>query len=115
MLKVVIAYIDSDTFEPIRQDLAAQGIGSISAIAAGGASEERFVAPHYRGSAQVQHLAEKLRLECVIGASHLQMVKDTIFRHEGRKTFLFVLDVEEALPEELVIPDSNEAPSAEAS
>src|SRR5262249_47274095 len=109
MLKVVIAYIDSDTFEPIRQDLAAYGIASISAIAAGGASEERFVAPHYRGSAQVQHLAEKLRLECVIGASHLQVVKETIFRHEGRKSFMFVMDVEEAFPEESVIADSSEA------
>jgi nitrogen regulatory protein PII len=109
MLKVVVAYIDSDMFEPIRQDLAALGIGSISAIAAGGASGERFVAPHYRGSAHTQHLAEKLRLECVVGAAHLQSVKDTIFRHEGRRTFLFVMSVEEASPEDSVLADSSEA------
>jgi nitrogen regulatory protein PII len=109
MLKLVVAYIDPDTFEPIRQDLAAHGITSISAIAAGGASEDRFAAPHYTGSAHTQHLAEKLRLECVVGASHLQSVKDTIFSHEGRRTFLFVMSVEEASPEDSVVADSSEA------
>jgi nitrogen regulatory protein PII len=109
MIKVVVAYIDSVTFEPIRRDLASYGITSMSAMAAGGASEERFVAPHYRGSPQALHLAEKIRLECVVGASHVQAVKDTVFKHEGRKSFLFVLNVEEAMPEEPIMPDSEEA------
>ena len=109
MLKVVVAYIDSNVFEPIRQDLATHGITSLSAIAAGGASVDRFVAPHYRGSAQTQHLAEKLRLECVVGESHLQSVKDTIFSHEGRRTFLFVMSVDEAIPEDSVMTESSDA------
>jgi nitrogen regulatory protein PII len=109
VLKVVVAYIDSDMFERIRRDLAAYGIPSISAITAGGASEERFVAPNYQGSAHAGHLAEKLRLECVVGASHLQAVKDTIFSHVGRRTFLFVMSVEEATPEDSVLADSSEA------
>jgi nitrogen regulatory protein PII len=108
MLKVVVAYIDANMFDPIRRDLAAYGIASISAIAAGGASEEHFVAPHYRGSPHTHQLAEKLRLECVVGASHLQAVKDAIFRHVGRRTFLFVLNVEEASPEDSVLADSSE-------
>jgi nitrogen regulatory protein PII len=109
MLKVVVAYIDANMFEPIRRDLAAYGIASISAIAAGGASGERFVSPHYAGTPHTQHLAEKLRLECVVGASHLQVVKDTIFRHEGRRSFLFVQSVEEAMPADSVLADSSEA------
>jgi nitrogen regulatory protein PII len=109
MLKVVVAYVDSDMFEPIRRDLAGEGIASLSAIAAGGASEDRFVAPNYQGSAHAQHLAEKLRLECVVGASHLQAVKDAIFRHVGRRSFLFVMSVEEAAPEDSVLADSSEA------
>ena len=109
MLKVVVAYIDSDMFEPIRRDLAAHGITSISAIAAGGASEDSFVAPHYRGSAQTQHLAEKLRLECVVGASHVQRVKDTVFSHVSRRTFLFVMSVEEASPDDSVAADPSDA------
>jgi nitrogen regulatory protein PII len=109
MLKVVVAYIDANMFEPIRRDLTAYGIASISAIAAGGASEERFVAPNYHGSPHTQHLAEKLRVECVVGTSHLQAVKDVIFRHEGRRSFLFVLNVEEASPMDSVMADSSEA------
>lgn len=109
MLKVVVAYIDANMFEPIRRDLSADGIASISAIAAGGASEERFVAPHYTGSPHTQQLAAKLRLECVVGASHLQTVKDAIFRHVGRRSFLFVLNVDEASPEDSVMTDSSEA------
>jgi hypothetical protein len=38
-------------------------------------------------------------------------VKDTIFRHEGRRSFLFVLNVEEASPEDSVLADSSEAPA----
>lgn len=109
MLKVVVAYIDPEMFEPIRRDLAADGILSISAIAAGGASQDRFVAPSYTGSAHTEHLAEKLRLECVVGASHLSIVKDAIFRHEGRRSFLFVMSVEEAAPADSVVPDSSES------
>lgn len=108
MIKVVIAYIDSDKFEPIRQDLAAYGITHASAIAAGGASEDRFVAPHYRGSPQTLNLAEKIRIECVVGASHVQPVKEMIFKHEGRRSFMFVMNVEEALPEKFVMADSEE-------
>lgn len=109
MLKVIVAYIDSDTFEPIRRDLADYGIQSTSAIAAGGASQDKFVAPHYRGSAQLQHLAEKLRFECVVGASHVEAVKEIVFRHEGKRSFIFVMDVEQAVPEDLILADSNEA------
>jgi nitrogen regulatory protein PII len=112
VIKVVVAYIDSDTFEPIRQDLTAYGIVSMSAIAAGGVSEDRFVAPNYHGTPQTLHLAEKLRLECVVGASHVQAVKEAIFRHESRRSFVFVQDVSDATPEDLVLADG--APAATA-
>ena len=109
MLKVVVAYVDSDKFEPIRRDLASHGIVSISAIAAGGASPDQFVAPHYRGSPQTLNLAEKIRIECVVGASHVQSVKDTIVEHEGKRSFLFVMGVEEAFPPDSVMADRSEA------
>jgi nitrogen regulatory protein PII len=109
MLKVVVAYIDSGMFEPIRNDLADCGITTTSAIAAGGAGSERFAAPHYKGSPYTQHLVEKLRLECVVGARHVQTVTEAVFRHVGKKTFLFVMDVELAMPEDSILADSSEA------
>ena len=106
MIKVVIAYIDSDKFEAIRKDLAAYGIPYASAMAAGGVSADRFVAPHYGGTPHTQQLAQKIRLECVVGASHVKPVTETIFKHEGRRSFVFVMNVEAAMPEEFVVADA---------
>jgi nitrogen regulatory protein PII len=108
VIKVVIAYIDADQFPHIRKDLALMGITSMSAIAAGGASTDSFVAPHYRGTPHTDDLAEKIRMECVVGTSHVHAVKEAILRHEGRRTFLFVMNVEEATPEETVRLDAGE-------
>jgi hypothetical protein len=99
MLKAVVAYVDADMFEAVRRDLAAQGVTYLSAVAAGSATPEPFAAMHYRGSAQMVQLAEKVRVEFVVRASHLPQVKECIFGRPGRKCFMFVVDVEEALPE----------------
>jgi nitrogen regulatory protein PII len=111
VIKVVIAYIDSDKFETIRRELADYGITYISAIAAGGASEDSFVAPNYHGSPQTLHLAEKIRLECVVGATHVKAVTEMIFKHEAKRSFVFVMNVEEAIPEEFVMSDTEAAVS----
>jgi nitrogen regulatory protein PII len=107
VIKVVIAYIDSNKFEAIQRELTEYGITHTSAIAAGGASRDRFVAPNYRGSPHTQNLAEKIRLECVIGAAHVQQVTETIFKHEGKRSFVFVMNVEEAIPAEYVMADAD--------
>jgi nitrogen regulatory protein PII len=105
MIKVVVAYIDQDAFDPIRKDLNDYGIESMSVVEAGGASGDRFVAPHFRGSPHTQQLSGKLRLECVVGADHVEHVKETILRHETNRTFVFVLNVEDATPANLVRSD----------
>ncbi|HYZ27536.1 MAG TPA: P-II family nitrogen regulator [Thermoleophilaceae bacterium] len=112
MFKVVIAYVDAEMFEPIRKELVAQGVLSISAMSSGGSSPDQFVAPHYRGTVQTYHLAEKLRLECVVGASHADAVMETIRAHEGRRpTFAFVMDVPQVsrVDSILVDPDEDQA------
>jgi nitrogen regulatory protein PII len=115
MFKLVVAYIDSSTFESVRSALVEYGIASFSAVAAGAVSDYAFAAPNYRGSAHTQRLPEKLRLECVVGASHVDAVKNIIFEHEGRRSFLYVLDVEQAFPEDSVMASADtEASAAES-
>jgi hypothetical protein len=99
MLKAVVAYVDAGMFEALRGDLAAHGVTYLSAVAAGSATPEPFAAMHYRGSAQMVQLAEKVRVEFVLSASHLPQVKECILKRTDRKCFMFVIDVQEALPE----------------
>jgi nitrogen regulatory protein PII len=104
MIKLVVAYVDADQFEAIRNELAEFGIVSMSAAAAGGVSAERFAAPNYKGTAHTQTLAEKLRLECVVEDEYVDRVKDAILHHPGRRSFLYVQAVEAAFPEEFTRP-----------
>ena len=111
MIKVVVAYIDSDVFVSIRKDLADRGITSVSVAVAGGASTDTFVAPHFSGTPHTQNLAAKLRLECVVGADLVATVKEIVFAHEGKRSFLYVMAVDEVHPREsvLVQPAGSEA------
>jgi nitrogen regulatory protein PII len=99
MLKVVVTYIDSEKFDAVRQDLGESGITHLAAITAGSATPEPFAPAPYRGSPYTITLTEKTRLEFVVHADHLAAAREAIFRHSGPKTFMFVLPVEEALPE----------------
>jgi nitrogen regulatory protein PII len=114
MMKVVVAYVDTDRFEAIRKDLVACGITHASAIAAGGVTENsghEFVAPHYKGSNQTKYLGEKIRVEIVVGASHVEDAKRVIFDHVGKRSFLYVMTVDEAMPIDLVAEDTAAAAS----
>jgi len=102
VIKVVVAYIDQDAFGAIRDDLRAVGIESMSVSDSGGVSLDQFAAPHFRGSPHTQGLQGKLRLEVVVGAELVDQVKQIVFKHETRRSFMFVLAVDQAYPEDLV-------------
>jgi hypothetical protein len=84
----------------------------MSVAAAGGASADTFVAAHFRGTPHTQNLAEKVRLECVVGAAHVDSVIETIFSHEGRRSFVYVQDVERVSPADTVLMDGGGATGA---
>jgi nitrogen regulatory protein PII len=109
VIKVVVAYIDADVFVAIRKDLAAHGIVSISVAVSGGASTDAFVSPHFSGTPHTHNLAAKLRLEAVVGADLVATVKEIIFAHEGKRSFLFVMSVDEVHPEESVVIEALES------
>lgn len=99
MLKVVVAYIDSERIDAVRADLAEIGVTHLAVIAVGSVTPDPFARLPYRGSPHTLNLTEKMRLEFVVYAEHLEAAEAAIFRHAGEKTFMFSLGVDYALPE----------------
>jgi nitrogen regulatory protein PII len=100
-MKMVVAYIRHEAFEPIRQELVEAGFPSLSITEVKGSGRQKGITEHYRGSELTVHLRPKLKLECVVESTDVEAVKDVILRHartgavgDGK---LFVLPVEEAV------------------
>ena len=99
-MKMVVAYIRHEAFEPIRQDLLDAGFPSLSLTDVKGSGRQKGITEHYRGASLAIHLRPKLKLECVVGSEEVQMVADVILRHartgEVGDGKIFVLPVESA-------------------
>ena len=104
-MKMVVAYVDPERFEQIREDLLGLGFLSLSVLSANGSVPEATVSGSYRGATIERHLRPKARLECVVGAEHAATVVDTVVKVGGERTFAFVVPVEQAHPEERVKSD----------
>jgi nitrogen regulatory protein PII len=100
-MKMVVAYIRHEAFEPIREDLLEAGLPSITITEVKGSGRQKAITEHYRGSQLAVHLRPKLKLECVVESEDLQIVKQTILRHARTGSVgdgkLFILPVEEAV------------------
>lgn len=97
-MKLVVAYVDPQRFERIREVMLGLGFPSLSAVSAAGTAPEATVTTTYRGATTEQHSRTKSRIECVVGDDHASTVVDTIIREGGDRTFAFVLAVESAHP-----------------
>jgi nitrogen regulatory protein PII len=100
-MKMIVAYIRHEAFEPIRQDLLEVGFPSLSISEVKGSGRQKAITEHYRGSELAVHLRPKLKLECVVESSDAELVKSVILRHARTGSVgdgkLFVLPVEEAV------------------
>jgi nitrogen regulatory protein PII len=105
-VKMVVAYVERDVVEPIREELLELGFLSMSILDASGSVPEVTVSGEYRGVAIEQHLRPKARLECVVGEEHASTVKDTVLKHGGERCFVFTVAVEDAYPTETVKLDA---------
>ena len=65
-MKMVVAYIRHEAFEPIRADLLEAGFPSITITEVKGSGRQKAITEHYRGSELAVHLRPKLKLECVV-------------------------------------------------
>jgi nitrogen regulatory protein PII len=100
-MKMIVAYIRHEAFEPIREDLLEAGLPSITITEVKGSGRQKAITEHYRGSQLAVHLRPKLKLECVVESEDLEIVKQTILRHARTGSVgdgkLFILPVEEAV------------------
>ncbi len=105
-MKMVVAYVDPDRFEGIREDLLEQGFGTLSLLSATGSVPEQTLSGNYRGATVEGHTRPKARLECIVGADHTDTVVSTMLKHGGERSFVFVVPVEQAHPAESVKTDA---------
>jgi nitrogen regulatory protein P-II 1 len=101
-MKMVVAYVDPERFDEIREDLLALGFVSISVLDASGSTPEPTMTGSYRGAKLERHLRPKARIEVVVADDASSTVVEAIVRRGGDRTFVTVMAVEEAHPEELV-------------
>ena len=97
-MKLVIAYIRHEAFEPIRMELLELGFPSLSIIEVKGSGRQKGITEQYRGSSVTNYLRPKIKIECVVAAGDVQTIVDTILKH-GRTGAVgdgkvFVLPVE---------------------
>jgi nitrogen regulatory protein PII len=100
-MKMIIAYIRHEAFEPIRQDLLEAGFPSLSIAEVKGSGRQRGLTEHYRGSEIAIHLRPKLKLECVVEDEAVGLVTETILRYARTGSVgdgkIFLLPVEDAI------------------
>ena len=100
-MKMVVAYIRHEAFEPIRQDLLEAGYPSLSIAEVKGSGRQKGITEHYRGSEIAIHLRPKLKIECVVDDADKGVIVETILRHARTGSVgdgkIFVLPVEEAI------------------
>ncbi len=100
-MKMVVAYIRHEAFEPIRQELLEAGFPSLTISEVKGSGRQKGITEHYRGSEIAIHLRPKLKVECVVDDGDAQLIVDTILRHARTGSVgdgkIFVLPVEDAI------------------
>ena len=100
-MKMVVAYIRHEAFEPIRQDLLEAGFPSLSISEVKGSGRQKGLTEHYRGSEIAIHLRPKLKLECVVEEEAVGLVTETILKYARTGSVgdgkIFTLPVEEAI------------------
>jgi nitrogen regulatory protein PII len=111
-MKMVVAYVDPERFEGIREALLDLGFPSLSALSAAGTVPEAMVTASYRGAAVERHSRPKSRLECIVGADHASTVVETVLKEGGERTFVFVVAVESAYPSDTIKLDDMAVPAA---
>jgi len=99
-MKMIIAYIRHEAFEPIRQDLLDAGFPSLTITEVKGSGRQKGITEHYRGSEIAIHLRPKIKIECVVDDNAVGVVKETILRHARTGSVgdgkIFTIPVEEA-------------------
>jgi len=99
-MKMVLAYIRHEAFEPIRTELLELGFPSLSISEVKGSGRQKGITERYRGSELTNYLRPKVKVECVVAERDVQTIVDAILKHarsgEVGDGKVFVMPVEEA-------------------
>ena len=99
-MKLVIAYIRHEAFEPIRMELLELGFPSMTISEVKGSGRQKGITEQYRGSSVTNYLRPKVKIECVVATPDVQTIVDTILRHARTGSIgdgkIFVIPVEQA-------------------
>jgi len=100
-MKMIVAYVRHEAFEPIRADLLEAGFPSLSISEVKGSGRQKGITEHYRGAELAIHLRPKLKIEIVVDDAAKQLIVETILRHARSGSVgdgkIFVMPVEEAV------------------
>jgi len=99
-MRMVIAYIRHEAFEPIRADLLDLGFPSLSISEVKGSGRQKGITESYRGAKLTNYLRPKIKIECVVAERDVAGIVETILKHARTGSIgdgkVFVLPVEEA-------------------
>ena len=99
-MKMVVAYIRHESFEPIRTELLELGFPSLSISEVKGSGRQKGITERYRGAELTNYLRPKIKLECVVADGDVQAIVDTVLKHARTGSVgdgkLFIMPVEEA-------------------
>jgi nitrogen regulatory protein PII len=100
-MKMIVAYVRHEAFEPIREELLERGFPSISITEVKGSGRQKGITEHYRGSSIAIHLRPKLKLEIVVDDVDMPVITETILKHSRTGSVgdgkIFVVPVEDAI------------------
>jgi nitrogen regulatory protein PII len=100
-MKMIVAYVRHEAFEPIRQDLLDAGFPSLTISEVKGSGRQKGITEHYRGSEIAIHLRPKLKIEIVVDDGDRELIVETILRYARTGSVgdgkIFVLPVEDAI------------------
>ncbi len=99
-MRMVIAYIRHEAFEPIRADLLDLGFPSLSISEVKGSGRQKGITESYRGATVTNYLRPKIKIECVVAERDVTAIVETVLKHARTGSIgdgkVFVLPVEEA-------------------
>ena len=99
-MKMVMAYIRHEAFEPIRTELLTLGFPSLTISEVKGSGRQKGITERYRGAELTNWLRPKVKIECVVATEDVDVVVEAILKHARTGSVgdgkLFVLPVEQA-------------------
>jgi nitrogen regulatory protein PII len=99
-MKMVIAYVRHEAFEPVRTELLQMGFPSLSISEVKGSGRQKGITERYRGAELTNYLRPKVKIECAVATKDVMTIVETILKHartgavgDGK---VFVLPVDDA-------------------